>query len=35
MLDQLLRSVRDFAEAPADDMTVVVMMYRSQSEEES
>lgn len=35
MLDQILRRVHDFAEAPADDMTVVVMMYRSQSEEES
>lgn len=35
ILDDILRRVRDFAATPADDMTIVVMMYRSQSEERS
>jgi sigma-B regulation protein RsbU (phosphoserine phosphatase) len=35
ILDDVLRRVREFAAAPSDDMTVVVMMYRSQSEEGS
>ncbi|HJT17640.1 MAG TPA: PP2C family protein-serine/threonine phosphatase, partial [Thermoanaerobaculia bacterium] len=35
ILDAILSSVRDFAVVPADDMTVVVMMYRSAFEEGS